>query len=37
MKKFDRLPPEKRKEEIKAAAMELFLNKGFAATTMEIL
>ena len=35
MKKFDRLPPEKRKEEIKAAAMELFLNKGFAATTME--
>lgn len=35
MKKFDRLPPEKRKEEIKAAAMELFLKKGFAATTME--
>ena len=35
MKKFDRLPPEKRKEEIKAAAMELFLSKGFASTTME--
>lgn len=35
MKKFDRLPPEKRKEEIKAAAMKLFLEKGFAATTME--
>ena len=35
MKKFDRLPPEKRKEEIKNAAVGLFIEKGFAATTME--
>ena len=34
-KKFDRLPPEKRKEEIRAAATALFMEKGFAATTME--
>ena len=35
MKKFERLPAETRKEEIKAAGMELFIEKGFAATTME--
>ena len=35
MKKFDRLPPEQRKEEIRAAALELFREKGFSATTME--
>lgn len=35
MKKFDRLPPEKRKEEIQEAALALFNEKGFAATTME--
>lgn len=35
MKKFDRLPAEKRKEEIKAAALWLYHEKGFAATTME--
>lgn len=35
MKKFDRLPLEKRKEEIQAAALEVFGQKGFAATTME--
>lgn len=35
MKKFDRLPLQQRKEEIMAAAMELFRIKGFAATTME--
>ena len=35
MKKFDRLPPEKRKEEIQEAALQLFREKGFAATTME--
>ena len=35
MKKFDRLPLPQRKEEIQAAALELFREKGFAATTME--
>ena len=35
MKKFDRLPPEQRRKEIKAAALILFNEKGFAATTME--
>ena len=35
MKKFDRLPLQQRKEEIQAAAMQLFREKGFAATTME--
>ena len=35
MKKFDRLPPEERRAEIRAAALELFRTKGFAATTME--
>lgn len=35
MKKFDRLPPEQRKAEIQAAALKLFNEKGFAATTME--
>ena len=35
MKKFDRLPPEQRKEEIRSAALELFREKGFSATTME--
>ena len=35
MKKFDRLPPKKRREEIQAAALEIFIQKGFAATTME--
>ena len=35
MKKFDRLPLQQRKEEIQAAALELFREKGFAATTME--
>ena len=35
MKKFDRLPPEQRKQEIQAAALVLFREKGFAATTME--
>lgn len=35
MKKFDRLPPEQRKEEIRAAALAVFLEKGFAAATME--
>ena len=35
MKKFDRLPPEQRKSEIQAAALTLFRQKGFAATTME--
>lgn len=35
MKKFDRLPPEKRKEEIQVAALHLFNQKGFSATTME--
>ena len=35
MKKFDRLPLRERKEEIQAAAMKLFQEKGFAATTME--
>ena len=35
MKKFDRLPLRQRKEEIQAAALELFREKGFAATTME--
>ena len=35
MKKFQRLPPEKRKEEICIAAIELFNEKGFSKTTME--
>ncbi len=35
MKKFERLPVESRKEEIKKAAIRLFLEKGFRATTME--
>ena len=35
MKKFDRLPPEARKQEIQSAALGLFSTKGFAATTME--
>ena len=35
MKKFDRLPLQERKDEIQMAALELFNEKGFAATTME--
>lgn len=35
MKKFERLPAESRREEIRAAAIQLFLEKGFRATTME--
>ena len=35
MKKFDRLPAAQRKEEIQQAALQLFIQKGFAATTME--
>ena len=35
MKKFERLAPEMRREEIQTAALSLFLEKGFAATTME--
>ena len=35
MKKFERLSPEQRKMEIRRAAMTLFLQKGFRATTME--
>lgn len=35
MKKFDRLPIEDRKNEIKTAALKLFNDKGFSATTME--
>ena len=35
MKKFDRLPPEQRKEEIQMAALALFHRKGFSRTTME--
>ena len=35
MKKFDRLPPEQRRAEIRSAALSLFGEKGFAATTME--
>ena len=35
MKKFERLPPETRKQEIQAAALKLFSEKGFANTTME--
>ena len=35
MKKFERLAPELRREEIQTAALSLFLEKGFAATTME--
>ena len=35
MKKFERLPLEKRKAEIQMAALRLFLEKGFANTTME--
>ena len=35
MKKFDRLPPEQRRQEICTAALRLFREKGFAATTME--
>ena len=35
MKKFERLSPQKRQEEIQAAALKIFNEKGFAATTME--
>ena len=35
MKKFERLPPEQRRGEICRAALRLFTEKGFAATTME--
>lgn len=35
MKRFERRAPEERKAEIKAAATQLFLEKGFNATTME--
>ena len=35
MKKFTRLPPEARKQEIRQAALALFTEKGFGATTME--
>ena len=35
MKKFQRLPLEQRKEEIQNAALTLFGEKGFSATTME--
>ena len=35
MKKFERLPSWQRKEEIQTAALQLFKEKGFAATTME--
>ncbi|MDO4633005.1 MAG: TetR/AcrR family transcriptional regulator [Eubacteriales bacterium] len=35
MKKFERLPAESRKQEIKTAAIRIFLEKGFKATTME--
>ena len=35
MKKFERLPIEQRKEEIQIAALKIFNQKGFAATTME--
>ena len=35
MKKFDRLPPQQRRAEIQTAALALFCEKGFAATTME--
>ena len=35
MKKFDRLAPELRRQEIREAALRLFNQKGFAATTME--
>ena len=35
MKKFYRLPPQQRKAEIRAAALQLFNQKGFSATTME--
>lgn len=35
MKKFNRLSPKQRKEEIRVAALKLFNEKGFAATTME--
>ena len=35
MKKFDRLSPEQRKQEIQTAALALFQQKGFAGTTME--
>ena len=35
MKKFDRLPQEQRRQEIRGAALELFCEKGFGATTME--
>ena len=35
MKKFDRLSPQQRQQEIQAAALKIFNEKGFAATTME--
>ena len=35
MKKFERLSPEQRKAEIQTAALQLFQEKGFAASTME--
>ena len=35
MKKYQRLPLEDRKQEIQAAALSLFLRKGYTATTME--
>lgn len=35
MAKFQRLSPSERKTEIKTAAAELFLEKGFSSTTME--
>ena len=35
MKKFERLSPQQRKQEIRSAALALFLEKGVSATTME--
>ncbi len=35
MKKFERLPKDERKKEIKDAAAKLFIEKGFSNTTME--
>lgn len=35
MKKFKRLPAQTRKKEIQQAALQLFIEKGFANTTME--
>lgn len=35
MKKFERLPPEQRKQEIQDAALDIFCRKGFSAATME--